>query len=204
MDKSHKIIYIIYISIWILMAINPRYPEDWFLENILVFIFFPFVIWMDMKYNYTFLSMILILIFSSFHALGAHYTYAEMIYFDYITHFFGFERNHFDRVVHFLFGLLLFRILFEMIVPSVTSVKTALFFTFSLIVSISILYEILEWLVVLSLYPELSIAFLGSQGDIWDAQKDSFAAIIGALLNILFYKNYIRLWESKKYNEFFK
>tara|TARA_B100001063_G_scaffold232614_1_gene247934 strand:+ start:2363 stop:2923 length:561 start_codon:yes stop_codon:yes gene_type:complete len=186
------------------MAINPRYPEDWFLENILVFIFFPFVIWMDMKYNYTFLSMILILIFSSFHALGAHYTYAEMIYFDYITHFFGFERNHFDRVVHFLFGLLLFRILFEMIVPSVTSVKTALFFTFSLIVSISILYEILEWLVVLSLYPELSIAFLGSQGDIWDAQKDSFAAIIGALLNILFYKNYIRLWESKKYNEFFK
>jgi putative membrane protein len=53
MEKSHKIIYGIYILIWIIMAINPKYPADWLLENVLVFVLFPFVIWMDKKYNYT-------------------------------------------------------------------------------------------------------------------------------------------------------
>ena len=105
MEKSHKIIYGIYILIWIIMAINPKYPADWLLENLLVFVLFPFVIWMDKKYNYTLLSMIFILIFSSLHSLGAHYTYAEMVHFDAITQIFGFERNQFDRVVHFLFNL---------------------------------------------------------------------------------------------------
>lgn len=203
MKKSHKIIYSIYILVWIIMAINPKYPADWILENVLVFIFFPFVVWMDEKYNYTLLSMIFILIFSILHSLGAHYTYAEMLYFDVITQIFGFERNHFDRVVHFLFGLLLFRILFEMIVSRVTSAKTALFFTFSIIVSISAIYEILEWLAVAILYPDLGMAFLGTQGDIWDAHKDSLSAIIGGLINILFYKSYKSLWILRKNNSSF-
>lgn len=203
MEKSHKIIYSIYILVWIIMAINPKYPADWILENVLVFIFFPFVVWMDKKYNYTLLSMIFILIFSILHSLGAHYTYAEMLYFDVITQIFGFERNHFDRVVHFLFGLLLFRILFEMIVSRVTSAKTALFFTFSIIVSISAIYEILEWLAVAILYPDLGMAFLGTQGDIWDAHKDSLSAIIGGLINILFYKSYKSLWILRKNNSSF-
>jgi len=198
MKKSHKIIYGIYIFVWIIMAINPKYPADWFLENILVFIFFPFIIWMDKKYNYTLLSMIFILIFSSLHSLGAHYTYAEMVHFDVITQFFGFERNHFDRVVHFLFGLLLFRILFEMIVPSLNTVKATLFFTFLIIVSISAIYEILEWLAVVVLYPELGMAFLGTQGDIWDAHKDQLAAIIGGLINVVFYQSYKSLWILRK------
>ena len=198
MEKSHKIIYGIYILIWIIMAINPKYPADWLLENVLVFVLFPFVIWMDKKYNYTLLSMIFILIFSSLHSLGAHYTYAEMVHFDAITQIFGFERNHFDRVVHFLFGLLLFRILFEMIVPSVNTAKATLFFTFSIIISISAIYEILEWLAVIILYPDLGMAFLGTQGDIWDAHKDSVAALIGALINIVFYQSYKSLWMLRK------
>ena len=198
MEKSHKIIYGIYILIWIIMAINPKYPADWLLENVLVFVLFPFVIWMDKKYNYTLLSMIFILIFSSLHSLGAHYTYAEMVHFDAITQIFGFERNQFDRVVHFLFGLLLFRILFEMIVPSVNTAKATLFFTFSIIISISAIYEILEWLAVIILYPDLGMAFLGTQGDIWDAHKDSVAALIGALINIVFYQSYKSLWMLRK------
>ena len=109
MEKSHKIIYSIYILIWIILAINPKYPEDWFLENILVFLLFPFVLWSDIKYKYTLLSIFFLLIFASLHSLGAHFTYAKMEYFDFITQLFGFERNHFDRVVHFLFGLLVFR-----------------------------------------------------------------------------------------------
>ncbi len=193
MPKSHKLVYAIYVLVWIIMAINPKYPQDWLLENVLVFFIFPFIIWMDKKHNYSLLSIILLLIFASLHSLGTHYTYAEMNYFDVITQFFGFERNHFDRLVHFLFGLLVFRILFEMITPGISSVKTALLYTFTMIVSISTLYEILEWLAAITFHPELGIAFVGTQGDVWDAQQDMLVAMIGALINLVFYKSYKHL-----------
>ncbi|OQX76082.1 MAG: hypothetical protein B6D54_04620 [Epsilonproteobacteria bacterium 4484_65] len=193
MPKSHKLVYAIYVLVWIIMAINPKYPNDWLLENVLVFLVFPFIVWMDQKHHYSLISIILLLVFASLHSLGTHYTYAEMEHFDVITQFFGFERNHFDRLVHFLFGLLLFRILFEMITPGLNSIKTALLFTFTMIVSISTLYEILEWLAAITFNPELGIAFLGTQGDVWDAQKDTIAAMIGALINIAFYKSYKKL-----------
>ena len=197
MPNSHKVIYAIYIIVWIIMAINPKYPQDWLLENVLVFLIFPLIIWMDKKNNYTLLSIILLLIFASLHSLGTHYTYAEMEHFDVITQFFGFERNHFDRLVHFLFGLLVFRILFEMITPGISSVKTALLFTFAMIISISALYETLEWLAAITFHPELGIAFLGTQGDVWDAQKDTLVAMIGALINLFFYRSYAKLLERR-------
>lgn len=180
------------------MAINPKYPADWLLENVLIFIFFPFVVYMDKKHHYTLLSIIFLLIFASLHSLGSHYTYAEMEHFNAITQFFGFERNHFDRLVHFLFGLLTFRILFEMITEGTKTVKTALLFTFTMIVSISTVYELLEWLAVVILQPELGMAFLGTQGDVWDAHKDTALAMTGALINIAFYQNYKHLWLSRR------
>jgi len=198
MPISHKLVYALYVLVWIIMAIDPKYPQDWLLENVLVFLVFPFIVWMDKKHNYSLLSITLLLIFASLHSLGSHYTYAEMAHFDVITQFFGFERNHFDRLVHFFFGLLTFRIMFEMISPSIKSVNTSLLFTFTMILSISTLYEVIEWLAASILHPELGMAFLGIQGDEWDAQKDTIAAIIGALINIAFYRNYKTLYLSKR------
>lgn len=198
MPISHKLVYALYILVWIIMAIDPKYPQDWLLENVLVFLVFPLIVWMDKKHNYSVLSITLLLIFASLHSLGSHYTYSEMEYFNAITQFFDFERNHFDRLVHFFFGLLTFRILFEMISPSIATVKTSLLFTFAMIVFISTLYELLEWLAASVLHPELGMAFLGIQGDIWDAQKDTIAAMTGALINIAFYQNYKTLYLSKR------
>ena len=198
MPKSHKIVYALYLVVWVIMAINPKYPADWLIENVLIFIFFPFVIWMDRKHQFTLFTMILLLVFASLHSLGSHYTYAEMEHFNAITQFFGFERNHFDRLVHFLFGLFIFRVLFEMISTTFNTAKSALFFTVTLVLSISSLYELLEWAAVLVVEPELGMAFLGIQGDIWDAHKDTALAFLGALVNIAFYQNYKRLWLSKR------
>ena len=192
MPKSHKIVYALYIVVWIIMAINPKYPADWLLENVLVFIFFPFVIWMDKKNNYTLLSIIFLLIFASLHSLGSHYTYAEMEHFDVISQFFGFERNHYDRFVHLMFGLLLFKILFEMSTATISNSKTALLFTFMMVISISTIYEMLEWLAVAILHPELGMAFLGTQGDVWDAHKDTLMAIMGALINVIFFHTHYK------------
>lgn len=152
---------------------------------------------MDRKYHYTLLSILLLLLFASLHALGSHYTYAEMEHFNSITALFNFERNHYDRVVHFAFGLLLFRILFEMLTHGIQSTKIALALTFTTLVTIATLYELLEWVVVIIFHPELGSAFLGTQGDIWDAQKDILVAIIGALINLLFYTNYKTLLSQR-------
>ena len=198
MPTSHKLVYALYIVVWTIMAINPKYPQDWLLENVLVFIFFPIIFFMDKKHNYTLLSTILLLIFASLHSLGSHYTYAEMEHFNAITHFFGFERNHFDRFVHFLFGLLVFRMLFEMISASATSAKAALIFTFTMVLSISSFYEMLEWLAAVIFHPELGMAFLGTQGDVWDSHKDTALAMVGAMINMLFYQSYKHLWHVRK------
>ncbi len=194
---SHKIVYGIYLAVWGTMAINPKYPQDWLLENVLIFIFFPFIVWMDTKHRYTLWSIVFLLLFASLHSLGSHYTYAEMKHFDVITQFFGFERNHFDRLVHFLFGLLTFRMLFEMISNAATTMRAALLFTFTMIVFISTSYEMLEWLAAMVLHPELGMAFLGTQGDVWDAHKDTTLAMTGALINIAFYRSYAALWRLR-------
>jgi putative membrane protein len=191
MPKSHKIIYAFYVLIWIILAINPKYPEDWLLENVLVFLLFPMIIWLDKKYSFSLTSILLLLVFSIFHSIGAHYTYAQMPYFDTITEFFGFERNHFDRLVHFLSGLLLFKPILEIITTHVGRNRAALVFTFTMIVTIATIYEIFEWFAVVIFHPDLGSAFLGTQGDVWDAQQDIFVAIIGALVNVvIFFKRY--------------
>ncbi len=67
-----------------------------------------------------------------------------------------------------------------------------------MIISISTLYEMLEWLAAITFHPELGIAFVGTQGDVWDAQQDMLAATIGALINMAFYKNYKKLLEHNR------
>ncbi|MDD3775789.1 MAG: DUF2238 domain-containing protein [Sulfurovaceae bacterium] len=196
MPKSYQLIYGIYIIVWTIMAIDPKYPSDWLLENVLVFLFFPFLVWMDFKHHFSVVALSMLLVFASLHSLGSHFTYAEMEYFDFITKWMGFERNHFDRVVHFLFGLLVFRTLFELVAIKIKTFRAAMFFTFTLVLSISTLYEIIEWLAAIIFHPELGIAFLGTQGDVWDSQKDTVAACLGAMLNLLFYRKYRDIYHT--------
>lgn len=192
MPKSHKILYFLYIVIWIITAIHPRYPDDWLLENVLPLLFFPTLLWLDYRFHFSLTSMVLLLIFGALHAVGAHYTYAEVPFFEPLKTLFGFERNDYDRIVHFLFGLLLFHPLFEIIRNYATHAKAAIFFTFTLIVAISDLYEILEWAATMIFHPELGIAFLGTQGDVWDGQKDMLAAVVGGASNALLLNRYYR------------
>jgi putative membrane protein len=187
MPRMHKIIYAVYIVIWIVLAINPKYRQDWLLENVLVFVFFPIIIWFDIKYRFTLSSIVLLFIFTTLHTIGAHYTYAETPFFEPVMKFFSLDRNGYDRVVHFLFGLLLFRPVLEIITSYIKKGRAALIFAFFAIISISTLYELLEWAAAVIFHPELGMAFLGTQGDVWDAHKDTLAATIGGVINLLFH-----------------
>ncbi len=114
--------------------------------------------------------------------MGSHYTYAEVPYEEWLPFFAG-GRNHFDRLVHFLYGLLLAYPIREMFLR-IGNVRGfwGYFLPLDLTMSTSMLYELIEWGTAELVGGELGAAYLGTQGDIWDAHKDMALASIGALI----------------------
>lgn len=176
-----------YLAVWLFAAIEPLFPFDWFLENLLIFLFAAILIFSYRRMPLSDLSYILITVFASLHTLGSHYTYAETPFGFWMQDLFGFERNHYDRVVHFSFGLLLSYPLGE-IIKRKTSLRSAWtsIFTLTSVMAFSEGYEILEWLTATVVDPAAALAFLGTQGDEFDAQKDSGLAATGAVISIVF------------------
>ena len=122
-------------------------------------------------------------IWLSLHTIGAKYTFAN-VPFDWFNSLIGSERNQFDRIAHFSIGLYAYPIAEYLINKKNISIKFASSFALFSIMSLAAGYEIVEWW-----YAELAggnegIAFLGSQGDIWDAQKDMLMDTLGALLSL--------------------
>ena len=168
---------------WVLAAIHPVYPHDWLLENYLVFIFVPLIVILARYFRLSNLSYGLITIFMILHVIGSHYTYAEVPFGYTLQRWFGAERNMYDRLVHFSFGFLLAYPVREVFVR-LAKVKGfwGFYLPFDVTMSFSAAYEIIEWLAARVVDPSAGLAFLGSQGDIWDAQKDMISAGTEALI----------------------
>ena len=120
------------------------------------------------------------------HILGSHYTYSEVPLGYFLQDLFGASRNMYDRLVHFSFGLLLGYPLREVFVR-ITKAKGfwGYWFPFEITLAFSCIYELIEWWAAISVDPSAGLAFVGSQGDIWDAQKDMLMAGIGAIIIML-------------------
>lgn len=172
-----------YAVIWVVTAIHPLFPADWLLENILALIAITGLVATYRIFRLSDLSYLLITAFMTLHAVGAHYTYAEVPLGEWMQSAFGLSRNHYDRLVHFSFGLLLAYPVREVFLR-VASTRGiwAYYLPLDVTLAFSALYEIVEWLVAAMVAPQAGDAYLGTQGDIWDAQKDMLAAGIGALL----------------------
>ena len=183
--KLNHTLFTLYIFIWILLAINPSYRDDWWLENILVFIAIPIILWSDKRVHFSHVSIWMLFFFFVLHSIGSHYTYSEMPLFSPITHFFGFERNHYDRLIHFFFGFMMFLPFYELLLAFLKSKRSTFYFTFFILIAASGMYEVIEWLATEIAHPELGTAFLGAQGDQWDAQKDMACGFLGSLLAIM-------------------
>ena len=171
---------------WIWAAINPVHPEDWMIENILVVLFVPLVFWMGRFFLFSNTSYIFITIYMILHVIGSHYTYAEVPFGVQLGEWFGSERNTYDRLVHTLFGVVFAYPLFEYL-RTHKGIKGFLtyFIVFMTISAFAGFYEIFEWIGASLIDPEAGAAFLGSQGDEWDAQKDMVLAILGAFFSLV-------------------
>lgn len=175
-----------YALVWAVTAIHPLYPGDWLLENLLVFLAVGGLAWNYRHFPLSDLSYLLIGLFLALHAVGAHYTYSNVPLGFWMKDQWGLARNPFDRIVHFAFGLLLAYPVREVFMRVA---KTRGFWNYYLpldvVLAASALYEIIESTTARLSAPELGDAFLGTQGDIWDAQKDMTAAAVGALLTMV-------------------
>jgi putative membrane protein len=185
---------VLLIPIIALSGFGAHYPHDWLLENALVVVFLIAMALTSRRFPLSRVSYTLIFIFLCLHETGAHWTYAEVPYNDWTRALFGtslnemlgFERNHFDRLVHFSYGLLLAYPIREIFLR-VADVRGVWGYVLPLDVamSTSMIYELIEWGAAIGFGGELGVAYLGTQGDVWDAHKDMALASLGALIAML-------------------
>ena len=179
-------LFLAFAAVWLWAAIRPVYPEDWLLENYLVFAGVPLILLLGRWFRLSLISYTLLTLFMILHVIGSHYTYAEVPFGVTLQHWVGAERNMYDRLVHFCFGFLVAYPVREVFIR-ISRAKG--FWNDSLPVELTLAFsanrregEILEWLAAVKVNPEAGLAFLGAQGDVWDAQKDMGLAGLGALL----------------------
>ena len=151
--------------------------------------------WLSRLHRFSNTSYILMLVFIILHTIGGHYTF-ERVPFSWVSDLFGFERNHYDRIAHFSVGFYAYAIAEVLMVRRLVRSRwiVSLFPVFA-IVTVAGVYEIIEWQYAMSADPQAGSAVLGSQGDIWDAQKDILADTLGAILVMIlfFYQHRVEL-----------
>jgi putative membrane protein len=176
--------------VFVALGWSPSYRADWLLENVLVFLAVPCLVLSYRRLPLSRISYTALFLFLCLHEIGAHYTYAEVPYDEWWTSLFGrslnsilgLERNHFDRVVHFLYGLLIVYPVREIFLRVANSTGFwGYFFPLLVVMSSSLLFELIEWAAAMLFVGDLGMAYLGTQGDIWDSHKDSLLATLGAL-----------------------
>lgn len=174
------------VVLWIVTAVRPWYPRDWLLENLLVFAYAILLVATYRRFAFSNLSYGLFTLFLSLHLVGAHYTYAEVPFGFWLRDALGLARNHYDRIVHFSFGLLIAYPLRELLLRA-AGLRVAWSYAMGvvLVLAFSAFYESLEAVTAMIVSPELGAAYLGTQGDEWDAQKDSALAMMGAVVAML-------------------
>jgi putative membrane protein len=173
----------LFLALWISTLVGTKDMNNWILENILTFLFIIFLITSFNKHQFSDLSYLLMFVYLCLHVYGAKYTYAENPLGYWLQDYFHTGRNHYDRIVHFSFGFLLAYPMREVFLkwfqyPKMVSWVLPIEIT----LSISAFYELIEWLVADIFFKAQGDAYLGTQGDIWDAQKDIALAFVGAIL----------------------
>jgi len=171
------------VLVWLAAAIEPFNRFDWLLENLLVFIYGAILVVTYRWFAFSNRSYLLFTIFLTLHLIGAHYTYSETPFGYWLKDAFELSRNHYDRIVHFAYGLLSAYPFRELLLRRAgVDERWSYFLAVNMLLAFSGFYEVLEAVVAMIVSPELGDAYLGTQGDIWDAQRDMGLAMLGGIV----------------------
>jgi putative membrane protein len=171
---------------WGITFLNTTNQANWFTENVLTVLLLIVLVATYRRFKFSDLSYTLLFVYLLLHIYGAEYTYAENPLGYWLKDVLHWNRNHYDRIVHFSFGFLLaypMRDFFKNRFDWPTWVCWIL--PIEITLSFSGFYELIEWAVADVFFPAEGAAYLGSQGDVWDAQKDMGLAYLGSILIML-------------------
>ncbi len=191
-SRPALVLLVVFAIVWVLLALAPRYRQDWLLENVLVIVALPLLVAGHARLRFSNVAYSCLFVFLLLHEVGAHFTYSEV---PLPSWFAGAAadgalaapRNHFDRLVHFLYGLLIMPMAVELLdarAPQRGLWRWLLPWLF--VVSHATLFEIVEAAAAGVFGGDLGQAYLGMQGDVWDSQKDSALAAAGAAIAVAF------------------
>ncbi|MHC5002958.1 MAG: DUF2238 domain-containing protein [Planctomycetota bacterium] len=203
----------LYALLFAVTAIAPRDRQTWLLENAVALVCVAALVLISRRLPLSRISYTLIFVFLCLHTVGAHYTYSEVPYDEWmealtgrtVSDLLGWERNHFDRFVHFCYGLLLAYPVRELFMRVAEARGFwSYFLPLEMVMSTSLLYELVEWAAAEVFGGEMGIHYLGTQGDEWDAQKDMALATLGAviamttvaLVNMRLQRDFAREWSA--------
>lgn len=176
-----KILLGLYLLLFIGLGIAPYDRAVWVAENVPIVAIVVLLVAIYRKQRFSNLAYLLMACLIFLHTIGGHFTF-ERVPFGFVSDLFGFERNHYDRIAHFTVGFYAFPCAELLLRRRLVNSKTILFlFPVFMIFTVAAGYELFEWWYAVHADPAAGIAVLGSQGDIWDAQKDMLADGLGAL-----------------------
>jgi len=186
------ILLLAFAAVWTALAIAPWYRQDWLLENVLVFVAVPLLVATSRTLRFSNGAYTCLFVFFVLHEIGAHYTYSEVPWREWL-HLQGAgagpdsaDRNHYDRFVHFAYGVLMFPAVWELFAARANPQRIWRYvMPVTFLLAHSVVYELIEWGAAELFGGDLGVAYLGTQGDEWDAQKDMGMAAAGTLAGLL-------------------
>ena len=191
-DRYPAALLAVFVAIFAALAIAPWYRQDWLLENLLVFVAVPLLVFNYRRLRFSNFAYSCLFVFLVLHEIGSHYTYSEVPWRQWLQGLTGSSgdppagRNHYDRLVHFSYGLLVMPAVWELFAARVVAQGLWRYLVPLLfLMSHSVIYEMIEWVAAVVFGGDLGVAYLGTQGDVWDAQKDVAFATLGAVLGLL-------------------
>ncbi len=169
-----------YLLLFGLLAIQPNDRTVWWAENLPILAIVGIVVVLHRRFQFTPLACGLMAVLVYLHTIGGHFTFSR-VPFGWVTDTFGFQRNHFDRVAHFSVGFYAFAIAEVLLARGLVRSRFLLFsYPLFFILAVAAGYEVFEWQFAVLGDPSAGVEVLGSQGDVWDAQRDMLADGLGA------------------------
>lgn len=182
-NKGLHVLLVAYAALWLWMAVDPYSRFDWLLENLLIFAAVLGLAVTYPRFQFGNVSYTWIVLFLSLHTVGANYSYTTTPIDELLHRWFAFERDHYDRIVHFSFGLLLAYPVFECAVRIVKLGRAWAYVLVPMVIlAFGAFYELIKMWVAQLVAPEIGTLFLGTQGDPWDTQHDMELALYGAII----------------------
>jgi putative membrane protein len=184
MKRLPVILFAGYVALFVWAAINPYDRATWWAENIPIVILVGVLVAMYLRgVRFSNTAWVLMAFLPYWHTVGGHYTF-ERVPFDWFNNLFGFERNMFDRIGHFSVGFYAYALAEYLLARNAMSRRLAFTFAIFTIAFVAMTYELIEWAYAATAGGESGANFLGSQGDIWDAQKDMLMDTLGAVASV--------------------